>query len=104
MLVQELREAGVIRAGVFLGQGRADLRNLDLEKSVLVAEAFAAAPWYVQSHVSTSMGALSTWNEVTSVGTVPASGPRTQSWSQLSDGARSWSRRRRYPYKLTLAK
>ena len=42
VLVQEFREAGVIRAAVFLEQGRADPRDLDLEERVFVTEAFAA--------------------------------------------------------------
>ena len=42
MFVEELGEPRVVRAAVFLEQCRADLGNLDLEQSILVAEAFAA--------------------------------------------------------------
>jgi hypothetical protein len=42
VLVQEFREAGVIRASVFLEQRCAYLWDLDLQESVFVAESFAA--------------------------------------------------------------
>ena len=42
MLVQELGEAGVVLAAVFLEQRRANLGDRNLEQGVLIAEAFAA--------------------------------------------------------------
>jgi hypothetical protein len=72
VIVQELREAGVIRAAIFLEQRRADLRSLDLEEGVLIAQAFAAGA-VIGAEPRVDL------DGVTSVGTVPASVARTQS-------------------------
>ena len=79
VIVQELREAGVIRAAIFLEQRRADLRSLDLEEGVLIAQAFAAgAVIGAEPRVDLDGGAVDVEGRDVG-GTVPASDPRTQS-------------------------
>ena len=103
MLLQELGEAGVVRAAIFLEQGRADLRDFDLQPGVLIRQPFAASAEVGAEPGVDLDGRAIDGKEVTSVGTGPAAGSGRQSWIRFSEGARSWARSNRWSASIASA-